>query len=152
MRLQENAEWVAENFGECELGHVKRVERLSIMANNMLESPESSLPQQNSNWSDLKAAYRLCGRKEVTFDTVAECHWKQTRQTQPGRYLLISDTTDISHYSHQATTAIRPLRVSVFSATALAAACNSTIAWLSTAPAISSKARREPWCTTENGR
>ena len=36
MRLQENAEWVAENFGECELGHVKRVERLSIMANNML--------------------------------------------------------------------------------------------------------------------
>ena len=106
MRLLENADWVEANFGDCEFGHVKRVERLTIMANHMLESPEASLPQQNTDWSDLKAAYRLCDRSEVTFDAVAACHWNRTRQTQPGRYLLISDTTDINHYSHQATTGL----------------------------------------------
>ena len=106
MRLLENAEWVEENFGDCQFGHVKRTERLGIMASKMLESPEASLPQQNPDWSDLKAAYRLCDRKEVTFDSVASCHWNKTKQTQPGRYLLISDTTDINHYSHQATTGL----------------------------------------------
>lgn len=106
MQLLENAQWVEENFGDCQLGHVKRTERLGIMASKMLESPDSSLPQQNTDWSDLKAAYRLCDRKEVTFDSVASCHWNQTKRTQPGRYLLISDTTDINHYSHQATTGL----------------------------------------------
>src|SRR6185312_10549634 len=106
MRLHESEEWVQENFGGCELGNVTRVKRLGIVANNMLAGPEASLPQQNCNWSDLKAAYRLCDRKEVTFDSVADCHWQQTRQTRPGRYLLICDTTDISHYSHKATTGL----------------------------------------------
>src|SRR5271154_732207 len=75
MRLLENAEWVDENFGRCELGHVKRTDRLGVIATRMLESPDSSLPQQNTEWSDLKAAYRLCNRPEVTFDSVASCHW-----------------------------------------------------------------------------
>ena len=104
MRLQENAEWVKANFGNCDLGHVKRTERLAIMANNLLESPEASLPQQNTDWSDLKAAYRLCDREEVTFEAMASCHWTRTKQTPPGRYLLISDTTDINHHQHPATT------------------------------------------------
>jgi len=106
MQLLENAEWVEANFGGCEFGHVKRTQRLGIVASKMLESPEASLPQQNLGWSDLKAAYRLCNRKEVTFDAVASCHWNQTKQTQSGRYLLISDTTDLNHYSHQATTGL----------------------------------------------
>lgn len=104
MRLLENAEWVEQNFGGCQLGHVKRTERLGIMASEMLESPESSLPQQNIEWSDLKAAYRLCNRKEATFDAIACCHWSRTKQTSPGRYLFISDTTDIDHSFHRATT------------------------------------------------
>ena len=36
----------------------------------------------------------------------SEPHWRQTRETKPGRYLLISDTTDINRYSHQATTGL----------------------------------------------
>lgn len=104
MRLQENADWVEENFGGCYLGNVQRTKRLAIMANNMLESPDASLPQQNKTWSDLKAAYGLCKRKEATFEAVASCHWARTKQTKPGRYLLISDTTDIDHRSHKATT------------------------------------------------
>ena len=103
MRLVENSEWVEINFSQCELGNSLRNKRLTIVANNMLEVPEASLCQQNAEWSDTKAAYRLFDQDDVTFDAIAECHWKQTRQTQPGRYLLISDTTDINHYSHKAT-------------------------------------------------
>lgn len=72
----------------------------------MLASPERSLPQQNAAWCDLKAAYRLFDNSHVTFDAVAEQHWRQTRQSAPGRYLLISDTTDINRFSHKATTGL----------------------------------------------
>lgn len=75
----------------------------------MLSQPEQSLPKQNPLWADLKAAYRLFDKKDVTFDAVAEQHWQQTRQTKPGRYLLISDTTDIDHFSHKATTGLGQL-------------------------------------------
>jgi hypothetical protein len=75
----------------------------------MLECPDKSLPTQNANWSDLKAAYRLFNNPNVTFDAVAESHWQQTRQTKPGRYLLVSDTTEIDHFSHRATTGLSQL-------------------------------------------
>ena len=106
VQLLENREWVEQQFGGCRLGNVLRTKRLAIMATNMLECPEASLPRQNSNWSDMKAAYHLCDRPEVTFEAVAQCHWKRVRQTKPGRYLLISDTTDIDHFRHRATTGL----------------------------------------------
>lgn len=103
VRFVENAVWVEQNFGTCDLGNKLRNKRLNIVASNMLEAPSASLCQQNPNWSDTKAAYRIWDRAEVTFDAVADCHWKQTRETRPGRYLLISDTSDIDHYTHVAT-------------------------------------------------
>lgn len=106
MKVLDNQTWVDENFGDCELGHARRSKRLIKVAANMLAAPEQSIPQQNELWSDVKAAYRLFANDKVTFDKVARPHWQLTRQTQSGRYLLISDTTDIDHYSHQATTGL----------------------------------------------
>jgi hypothetical protein len=106
VKLRSNDEWVGEQFSHCELGNSLRTKRLQKVANAMLSCPEKSLPQQNQEWADLKAAYRLFDNGRVTFDAVAEQHWMQTRQTKPGRYLLISDTTDINHYSHQAITGL----------------------------------------------
>lgn len=103
MIVRDNEAWVEEQFGGCALGDQRRTKRLQILANNMLEAPEKSLPQQNVNWSDVKAAYRLFNNKQVTFQAVCEQHWQQTRQTKPGRYLLISDTTDIDRTTHQST-------------------------------------------------
>ena len=104
MIVRDNALWAEEQFGNCDLGDKRRTKRLGVVAKNMLESPERSLPQQNATWSDLKAAYRLFDSEQVTFESVCSPHWQQTRQTKPGRYLLISDTTDINRYTHQATT------------------------------------------------
>jgi Transposase DNA-binding/Transposase Tn5 dimerisation domain len=109
VKLRDNDEWVDEQFGSCQLGNALRTKRLQKVAANMLARPEKSLPQQNTQWADLKAAYRLFDNEQVTFDAVAEQHWQQTRRTSPGRYLLISDTTDIDHFSHRATTGLGQL-------------------------------------------
>jgi hypothetical protein len=95
MRLVESDEWVEQQFEDCDFNNSMRTTRLKKVARNMLGDPNGSLPKQNCNWSDVKAVYRLLDREEVTFDAVAECHWRQTRSTiGKGRYLLISDTTD----------------------------------------------------------
>lgn len=107
--VRANDQWVEDQFSQCELGNSLRTERLQKVASAMLSCPEQSLPKQNAAWGDLKAAYRLFDNKQVTFDAVAEEHWKHTRQTKPGRYLLISDTTDIDHFSHRATTGLGQL-------------------------------------------
>jgi hypothetical protein len=106
MKVLDNNQWVEQNFGECDFGDKRRTDRLKTVASNMLATPEKSIPQQNVEWSDVKAAYRFFGNENVTFNSIASQHWQQTRQTKPGRYLLICDTTDINHYSHKATTGL----------------------------------------------
>ena len=102
-RVADNEQWVEQNFSDCQFGHVLRTRRLMIMATNILECPNESLPKQNVDWSDVKAAYRFFNRKEVTFNAVTQCHQHATRQTPPGVYLMISDTTEIDHSTHEAT-------------------------------------------------
>lgn len=109
VKLLDNDQWVQSQFGDCRLGNSLRTKRLQKVALQMLRQPEESLPKQNSRWADLKAAYRLFASDGVTFSAVAEQHWQQTRATPPGRYLLISDTTDIDYFSHWATTGLGQL-------------------------------------------
>ena len=109
MKVLDNDQWVETQFGACQLGNRLRTKRLQKVAANLLSQPEESLPKQNNRWADLKAAYRLFNVKDVTFEAIAEQHWRQTRQTKPGRYLLICDTTDIDHFSHRATTGLGQL-------------------------------------------
>ena len=106
MKVRENDQWVEQNFITCQLGDKRRTNRLVKIATNMLAAPDQSLPQQNTEWSDVKAAYRFFSNDNSTFDRIAEPHWQQTRQTKGGRYLLISDTTDVDHFFHWATTGL----------------------------------------------
>jgi hypothetical protein len=109
VKVLDNDQWVEKQFGNCQLGNSLRTRRLQKVATQMLAQPEQSLPKQNGLWADVKAAYRLFDNRQVTFDAVAAQHWQQTRRTTPGRYLLISDTTDIDHFSHRATTGLGQL-------------------------------------------
>lgn len=104
MKVLDNSQWIQTQFEDCPLGDQRRNDCVQRIATKMLRAPEKSLPQQNPDWKDLKAAYRLFASPSVTFAGIAQPHWQQTRQTKPGRYLLISDTTDISQRTHQATT------------------------------------------------
>jgi hypothetical protein len=88
-------EWAGQQFGNCDLGDARRTKRLIKMAKQVANHPSASFPEQMRSWGDLKAAYRLFDRDEVTFDAIAQPHWEQTRSVTPGRYLVLGDTTEL---------------------------------------------------------
>jgi len=87
--------WAQENFGGCELGDERRTARVVKLAQQMAEHPDGSTPDQTEHWADLKAAYRLIDREEVTFAAVASPHWELTRRRARGTVLVIGDTTEL---------------------------------------------------------
>lgn len=93
----EPAVWSEKQFGTCDLGDVRRTQRLVRYAQQMAEKPDASTPRQTEGWADCKAVYRLFERSEVTFEAVTAPHYQNTRTLPPGRYLVISDTTEIDY-------------------------------------------------------
>ncbi len=93
--MQSTSEWARLNFGGCELGDKRRTKRLVQVAEEVANNPSASLPGQIERWGDLKAAYRLFDRDEVSFEAIADPHWKLTQQAAKGRTLVIGDTTEI---------------------------------------------------------
>lgn len=88
-------EWAEQQFAGCNLGDRRRTKRLIRVAAQVANHPAASFPRQMESWSDLKAAYRLFDCEEVTFEAIAAPHWRQTRSVGPGRYLVLTDTTEI---------------------------------------------------------
>lgn len=103
--LMNARDWAGQEFGEVQSGDVRRTERLVEVATAMTSKPGESLPKAMGGVAELKAAYRLFGREELTHPTLLEGHCERTRAAclQPGRYLLIGDTTEIDYTSHRAT-------------------------------------------------
>lgn len=93
----EPAVWSEKQFGACDLGDVRRTQRLVRYAQQMAEKPDASTPRQTEGWADCKAVYRLFDRSEVTFESVTAAHYQNTRTLPSGRYLVISDTTEIDY-------------------------------------------------------
>jgi hypothetical protein len=89
--------WSELEFGACELGDLRRTRRLIRYARQMAEKPDASTPQQTEGWSDCKAAYRLFECPEVTFEAVTAAHYERTLKLAPGKYLVISDTTELDY-------------------------------------------------------
>lgn len=93
--MQSTTEWAQANFGECDFGDQRRTNRLLAVAETIANHPAASLPSQFEHWGDLKAAYRLFDREEVSFEAVARPHWELTKRTAQGRVLVIGDTTEL---------------------------------------------------------
>lgn len=93
--ILETMEWAQQQFGSCDLGDIRRTRRLVKFAAQVAAKPDASTPEQTEEWSDLKAAYRLIDKKDVTFDAVAQPHWQQTRERQNGVWLILCDTTEV---------------------------------------------------------
>jgi len=93
--MQSVTEWAQLNFGSCELGDKRRMNRLVRVAEQVANNPAASLPDQTEQWADLKAAYRLFDRNKVTFEAIARPHWELTKQSARGRCLVIGDTTEL---------------------------------------------------------
>jgi hypothetical protein len=89
--------WSELEFGACELGDRRRTRRLIRYARQMAEKPDASTPRQTEDWSACKAVYRLFECPEVTFESVTVAHYQRTLKLPAGKYLVISDTTELDY-------------------------------------------------------
>ncbi len=91
------------NFGEAELGDRRRTARLVEIADRLASHPGGSLPEKLASAAQLRAAYRLMARPEVTHEAVFAGHREATlarAAAHEGRLLAICDTTELDYTSH----------------------------------------------------
>jgi hypothetical protein len=101
-------EWAQHAFGDCELGDARRTRRAVTLAAQVAAHPDGSTPTQTETWADCKAAYRLFDADDVSFQALAEPHWRATRARQGGTWLLIGDTTEIDFGIHRDVSDLAP--------------------------------------------
>src|SRR5688500_5797812 len=93
----EIADWAEQQFGTCDLGDRRRNKRVVQLAAQVATQPDASTPKQTERWSDCKAAYRLFGQQDVTFDALIAPHCAQTRTVGAGTWLVLNDTTELNY-------------------------------------------------------
>lgn len=103
--LHDRRLWAQLEFGMSELGDVRRTNRLVKVAAILGERPRGVLTESFEEWAELKAAYRLFGHPEVTYDSIIAPHCQRTlnRCCEPGEYLLIEDGSDLDYSGHRLT-------------------------------------------------
>jgi hypothetical protein len=109
--MYSDATWAEEEFGEADLGDVRRTARLVQLATLLGAQPSASLPVAASEWADLKAAYRFFDNDCVRAEAVLDSHVQATvrrLQTVP-LALAVQDTTYLDWTDHAATTGLGPL-------------------------------------------
>jgi hypothetical protein len=104
-------EWALEQFGDCELGDVRRKRRAVILASQMASKPSGSIPEQTGKWSGAKAGYRLFDQEGVTFEGVESPHWEKTRERARACpvVLMIEDTSELDFTRHGQVKGIGPI-------------------------------------------
>lgn len=96
-RRQTPREWAVTHFGGAELSDARRVDRVVTIAEAIAASPGKALPQLFAHPYDLKAAYKFFRHPEATPDNVQAGHRERVlcEMEQPGRYLLLEDTSEV---------------------------------------------------------
>jgi len=93
--------WAQHTFGSSQLKDARRIRRVVQVACQMATNASASLPAQMQGWKEVIALYRLLDSPEVTFESLMQPHWQQTREEihQHPVVLLVQDTTeiDLSH-------------------------------------------------------
>jgi len=95
--------WAEQHFGEVDLGDPRRNQRAVTIATAMAINPDKSIPQIFINRSDIKAAYTFFRHPEATPDNLQEAHREVALEQmhQPGRYLILEDTSEMSWSGHE---------------------------------------------------
>lgn len=100
--------WAKMEFGECDLGDIRRNKRMIKLAVQTAARPDEGTPDQTETWGDCKAAYRLFDTDDISFQTIIEPHCRRTREAcVPGDVkLILNDTTELNFTSHRAATGL----------------------------------------------
>ena len=89
--------WAQRHFGTANLGDRRRVQRAVTLAAGMARQPGGSIPQLFLHRYDVKAAYSLLDRPEITPQRLQDGHLSlvKARLQMPGTYLLHEDSTEL---------------------------------------------------------
>jgi hypothetical protein len=99
------SQWAEEEFGEANLGDLRRTRRLIAIATARAQRPSVSLPQSFDHKAALKAMYKFCDNEHVSRDTILQSHYQATaRRVATERIVLaVQDTTYVDYSHHPAT-------------------------------------------------
>jgi hypothetical protein len=109
--MDPDATWAEEEFGEADLGDVRRNARLVQLATVLGAQPSASLPDATDDPAALKAAYRFFANDYVRAEAVLASHVQSTTQrlqTAP-LVLAVQDTTYLDWTDHPHTSGLGPL-------------------------------------------
>jgi hypothetical protein len=109
--MDSDATWAEEEFGDAELGDVRRTARLVQLATILGAQPSASLPDATDDPASLKAAYRFFDNDYVRAEAMLASHIQSTtrRMQAVERVLAVQDTTYLDWTDHPATAGLGPL-------------------------------------------
>ena len=108
---QEPQRWAEEQFAGAKLTDIRRVARVKKIAEAMAVHPGRSIPQLCRSPYAVKATYNLFKHEDATPENIQAGHRAVVRDAmrQPGVYLLLEDTTELSWSGKQAITGLGPI-------------------------------------------
>jgi hypothetical protein len=109
--MSPDASWAEDEFGEADLGDVRRTARLVQLATVLGAQPSASLPHATDDLATLKAAYRFFDNDYVRTEAMLASHVQSTkRRLRPVPLVLaVQDTTYLDWTDHPATDGLGPL-------------------------------------------
>src|SRR3954463_10086332 len=107
----EPQQWAEEQFAGAKLTDLRRVARVKTIAEAMASQPGRSIPQLCRSPYAVKATYNFFKYEEATPDNIQAGHRAVVLQEmrQPGVYLLLEDTTELSWSGKQAIAGLGPI-------------------------------------------
>src|SRR5215475_11566478 len=91
--MDPDATWAEEEFGEADLGDLRRNTRLVQLASVLGAQPSASLPDATDDPATLKAAYRFFDNDYVRAEAILESHVQSTKARMQAveRVLAVQD-------------------------------------------------------------
>ena len=104
--MDSDATWAQDEFGDADLGDVRRTARLVQLASVLGAQPSASLPAATDDPASLKAAYRFFANDYVRAEAMLASHVQSTkRRLQAVEVVLaVQDTTYLDWTDHPHTT------------------------------------------------
>jgi Transposase DNA-binding/Transposase Tn5 dimerisation domain len=107
----EQVRWAEREFGEAELGDVRRTRRLVTLATAMAERGSTSLPEVCEERAALQAGYRFFSNEGVRPEAILSSHVRATveRMRETRVVLAVQDTTALTYGEHAETSGLGPV-------------------------------------------
>lgn len=98
-------DWAASEFGDAQLGDLRRTDRLVRMSAKIISSPGCNLSEMMGSQADNKAAQRFFASDAFGYEDLVAPAIAQTIDCMPekNRVYLIQDTSHLNYDSHTAT-------------------------------------------------